>query len=814
MSSPPTPNTSVKAAPLSTFGPKIRGASSSLPANATFSPFRKKLPPQPCSLVEPYEVAPGIWSIDATAKAYGYLDTNDKGHRLSVQSAEPDIQAAGRKTKRQPVLIDSLGGCKQAHFVERTKQHNTNKVKDESEAPSQLRQKGRGEEGAERGSNWVGVRQRTMRTVSRDDQLVERGANPRTGLVSPFVVSDNGEDCLGGDYIAVAKVGSTDPRSKKRTCSGMWKQDSLGWSLVESPLLSPIAQSMSDKISWKTSTKQFESRLPVDRPATDNIDRKTITDKQIKQYQKGIARAYKRGGGSIAMLEPDTLPSPGQWTPVGPSTPPAKLRNIQRKEVGNGSFWDRKSGDTVIMSAGIRTSSMSTPRKDIMERHKVSIINLNNTPKESSFESGEDVSNAMGRTGPFLGRESRTTCSQTKSATQSQFGLDPGQAHQNRQNKSESSQSSTLSGPPPASQTWSRHLPCLQLLQPSCPASLERSPSSRPTQLQLKVLEEQRRAVEDACTTTLTTISAAKGLGWKQRPKMRRQDENDVVPRVNQLSSRCGEPPMDYHQRSPPRNKQYFPGDLPMDTIHMSGSVPERSQAIGRPKKFDPVGSLANTRCLRETHIHAGCLRQPPCEDRPRCLLSPTRTTQKPSHESVNLAQEPVQQNQIRDRCTPTFGHRGDLCDRSWGQHHCHDMVQAILPAELTSGSESIAWLAGKWADVEEKCRHPDPLMLYSEESLTEPLATLSSIKQLFHQTICHVTRTLYRALLALTTLRTANATIRDRVRAIKELALAAVYLLVLLKSLMILREVIVIVRKVLYCVQTILRIIGWCVVR
>lgn len=758
-----------------------------------------------------------MWRTDA--KAYSYLNTNDNGHESMVQSTEPDIQTASGKTKRQSVPIASLGGCKQAHLVERNEQDNTDKFKDESEAPSQLRQNGRREEGTERGNNWVGVKQGTMRTVSRDDQLVERGANPRTGLVSPFVVSDNGEDCLGGDYIAVAKVGSTDPPSKTGTCCGKWKQDSLGWSLVESPVLSPNAQSIGDKMSRRVSTERFKHVLPVDRPGADNIDPKTMTEKQIKQYQEGIARAYKCAGGSIAMLDPDTLPSPRQWTPVGPSTTPAKLRKIQRKEVRSGLIRDRKSGDTVIMNAGIRVSSISTPRKDIMERHKVSIITPSNTPKGSSFESCEDVNNAMGRTGPFLGLESRTTCSQTMSATQPQSHLDPGQAHQSRQNGSESSQLSTLSGPPAASQTWSRHLPRSQLLQPSRAGSLERSPNSRPTQLRLKVLEEQRRAVEDACTTTFTTISL-KEPGWKQKPKMQREDENDVVPRVSHLSSRWGEPLKGYHHRSTPRDKQSFPGDLPTDTIHTSGLMPERSQGIGTPRKVGPVGNLVNTRCLREIQIHADCPRRHLGRSSHGGCLSPTRTTQKLSHGSVKLAREFVQQNQNGGGRIPTFDHRGDLSDQSWGQHNCHDMVLATLPAELSNGSESMAWLAGKWADVDKEIRHPNPstLMLYSEENLAEPLATLSSIQQLFQQTIFHVTRTLYHALLALTTLRTANATIEDQLRAMKELALAAVYLLVLLNSFMILREVIVIVCKLLYCVwhpiQTILRIIGWCVVK
>ena len=477
---------------------------------------------------------------------------------------------------------------------------------------------------------------------------------------------------------------------------------------------------------------------------------------------------------------------------------------------------DRKLGDTVIMNAGVRTSSMLTSRKDILERHKVSIITPSNTPKGSSFESCEDASNVMGRTSPFLGRESRTTCSQIMSTTQPQSYLDPGQAHQNRPNGSQSSQSS---GPPAASQTRRRHSPHLHILQPSRPASLERSSNPCPTQLRPKVLKDQRRAVEDVCTTTFTTISA-KGLRWEQRPKMQRTDENDVVPRVNHLSSRCGEPPKGYHQPSTPRNKQCFTGDLPMDIIHTLGLVPERNQAMGRPKKVDPVGSLVNTRCLRETQIRADCLRQTPCEDRPRCLPSPACTTQKPRHKSVNLAQEFVQQKLYGDGRTPTFDHHGDLCDQSWGQHYCHDMVQVNLPAGFTNGCESMACLARKRVDIEEEFRHQNlsTLMLYSEENLAEPLTTLRSIQQLFHQTLCHVTRTLYHALLALTTLRLEDATIQDQLRAMKELTLAAVYLLVLLKSLMILREVVVIVCTVLYCVwhpvQTVLRIIGWCILR
>lgn len=401
MSSPPTSNTSVKAAPLCTSRPKKREKSSSFPSIATLKLFRKKPSLQPSSPVEPYEVAPGIWSTDATARVFGYLETNDRRVQPRVQSAGRQIQASSQTPKRKQVPTRGpLGVCKQARFAEGTEKCNTDTKRDEAEASTGFRQEQRDEQRIKRVSNWSETRRGRMRTVSRDDQLVERGANPRTGLVSPFVVSDNSEECLGDDYIAVGKVGPADLSPKRRTRSGKWKQDSFGWTLVESPLLSPIAQSMSDKMSRTVSIKQLEDRLLVEMPGLDNPEPENMSDGQIKRYQDEIARAYRRGG-SFAMLEPDTLPSPRQWTPEGPSTPPSRLHKIQRKQVGSGLVRKSHSGDTVIINAKNRASSLPTPRKDIKNRQKVRINTPSNTPKGSSFESCAQVSNAIRKTGPF-----------------------------------------------------------------------------------------------------------------------------------------------------------------------------------------------------------------------------------------------------------------------------------------------------------------------------------------------------------------------------------------------------------------------------
>ncbi|KAF6234479.1 hypothetical protein HO173_007104 [Letharia columbiana] len=845
MSSPPTPNTSVRAAPLCTSRHKKRENPSSFPSIATFNLFRKK-PPQPSSPVEPYEIAPVIWSIDATARVFGYLDTNDKRAKSRVQNAGPDIQAPRQKAKRKPVPVRGLlGECKQAHFAEGTEQYKTDTIRDEVKASSQFRQERKDEQRIKRGSNRPGARRGSMRTVSRDDQLVERGANPRTGLVSPFVVSDSSEECLGGDYIAVGKVRPASPSPRRKTRSEKWKQDSLGWSLVESPLLSPIAQSMSDKTGRTVSIKQLGDRLLVEMPGVDNHDPQNMTDGQIKKYQEGIARAYRRGGGSIAMLDPDTLPSPRQWTPEGPSTPPTKLHKIQRKEVGSGVVRKSGSGDTVIINANSRESSLPTPRKDIMKRQRVRIITPSNTPKGSSFESHTDISNAMRKTDPFLGRESQTTCSQTASATQSQSSLITGQAHQCLPNESEPSPSPTLSDPPPASLTLNQYLPRLQFLHPSHFANLGTSSYRRPTQrlpARLKPLEQQRQAVKDVCTTTFITTST-KGPRWGQRPKMQRQEESSVVPRVNYLSPGCEMPLDGYRQASAPRNKQSYPSTNSVDSFQTSGLMTARSRAIRPTEKAVSARDQAETKYQRKEPMPADCLRQPPGENWPKNLANPTQLTQGLSIGRANVARERIQRDQSGDGCTPIYGHLGNESRAVPGvklQYVADDKAQATLPAELAIGGDSRAWFAGQWAEAEPEGEHPNLTALMQEDTLAhrrsilrkaadmkwwfyaaEACVELSSklgfVQQLLHQMICHVMRTLHHASPALTTLRTANATTQDHFRAMKDLALAAAYLLVLLNLFMVVTRMLVFVNKVLYCVwhpvQTILVIIGWCIV-
>ena len=833
--SAPIPNTSVKAAPLCTSRPK-----NSFPSIATFNLFRKEPPPQPPSPVEPYEVAPGIWSTDATARVFGYLDTNDKRTKPRFQSAEADIQAPSKNAQRKSVPIRGLaGGYKQAHFVDKTQQRNTDTVEDNPEASTQ-----KDEQRTKKPNNWSATKRGRMRTVSRDDQLVERGANPRTGLVSPLVVSDSSEECLGGDYMTVGQVGSAGLSPKRRTCSGKWKQDSLGWSLVESPLLSPIAQSTTDKMSRMASMKQLENRLLVEIPGVDNPDPENMTDEQIKKYQERIARAY-RHGGSLAMLDPDTLPSPGQWTPEGPSTSPTKLHKIPRKEIRNCVSHKSSSGDTVIINADNRASCLPTLRED-MKQQKVRNIPPSNTPKGSSFESYPDISNTISKKGPFLGQGSRMACSQTASATQSQSYLNTEKAHRCPRNESRSSPSPTLPDPPPIFPTLVQYLPHLQFPHPSHFANLETSSYRRPTQLlpaRLRLLGKQGQVAEDVCTTTFTTTST-KGLRREQRSKMQRPEGNSVVPRVSHPFPGRRETLSDgSRQGSTARKKRSYPSATPVDVLHTPGLVKRRSQAFGLTEKADATRDLSDAGYQEKIPVPADYLKQLQCEDRPSNIASPAHMTHGPSPESAKVARGRIQRSQSGDGCTPTCGHLGNKSRTVPGerlQYIANDKEQAALPAKLNIGGDSRAWCARQWAKVEEKDECSDltttmyegtlahrqsisrkaadaKLWLYTTKAKVEPLSTSGFIQQLLHRVVSHVMRALHHASSAMTTLKTANATTRDRFRATKDLALAAVYLLILLNLFMVLRKGLILVGNLLYWVwhpmQTILVVIRWCIV-
>ena len=80
-----------------------------------------------------------------------------------------------------------------------------------------------------------------MRAVSCEDRLTERGANPRTGLVSPYIIKNGSNERDHDGYMRPLTVTT---QEKKRESSGRWKQNDVGWRIVEDLEPDPSIQIM------------------------------------------------------------------------------------------------------------------------------------------------------------------------------------------------------------------------------------------------------------------------------------------------------------------------------------------------------------------------------------------------------------------------------------------------------------------------------------------------------------------------------------------------------------------------------------------
>ncbi|KAL2373701.1 hypothetical protein BDBG_00603 [Blastomyces gilchristii SLH14081] len=183
-----------------------------------------------------------------------------------------------------------------------------------------------------------------QRTVSRDDQLIARGANPRTGVVSPSIMSGGSDSSF------------CDSREENATLQ-KWRLKGNEWISLDknekSPFPSPsgneIAQaefpglqrSKTESVGLITSAPPTEfapnsinpeDKFVVNMPSAREPSPLTMTAQQIVDFQKTLERVHHEGE---QMLDPDTLPTPRPVTPTGISTPPRRLtKNFKEKIIG------------------------------------------------------------------------------------------------------------------------------------------------------------------------------------------------------------------------------------------------------------------------------------------------------------------------------------------------------------------------------------------------------------------------------------------------------------------------------------------------
>ena len=203
--------------------------------------------------------------------------------------------------------------------------------------------------------------------VSEDDRLRSRGANPRTGIVTPYVVSDQGSASsgYGSDYLRVQ------PHQGPTMKQGSWRQDEKGWSLVGDSEL--VSQFPEQKIKEHGFRNLEESEI-------DNHVHNPLAKERIMRYQHSIRKVHQeKDSNGRSWLDPNEPPSPRQWTPEGPSSPVSRLQTIPRKTVGSGANDREQSTDTVVINERLRAASVPQPHTNARQRQRVRIVTPTHT---------------------------------------------------------------------------------------------------------------------------------------------------------------------------------------------------------------------------------------------------------------------------------------------------------------------------------------------------------------------------------------------------------------------------------------------------
>lgn len=482
---------------------------------------------------------------------FGYLDDNNDAAKwrrgMRSESAGPDDKRArSRSPSPAKKLVERY---REAHaddgtddFSQRThRRHTEEGVRRRQERREEAR---RALEEAEAQTDRG--RRMGMRTVSKEDTLVARGANPRTGVVSPSATSESagsGYMTKGRREESVGWRGRKEGGGVGRSRSGRWLQDSHGWSLVESPALSPIAQSertVEERRRSSVPVKELQDKFVVNMPSASEPAPLGMSKEQIEEYQRSVERAYRDGGGSHALVDPDTLPAPRLMTPEGPSTPPRRLGKIRRKEVGSAASPRNESTDTVIINGQARAASLPTPRKGQQQQPRVRVVSPGHTVRDVSDLTGERRHQFENQQDPFLevrkdGRSYRMNATL--------FPSHPTRHAENHQPdlRSQEDTDAVYYTRQPHSQTLSQYLPPVNLIHPYS--------ASKP-----KHLSPHRINAISAPPAVFTTTTPITTTTTPHRPSTARVDGSDSVRQANLLQGHLIEsrtPKIEFHPACP-----------------------------------------------------------------------------------------------------------------------------------------------------------------------------------------------------------------------------------------------------------------------
>lgn len=156
-----------------------------------------------------------------------------------------------------------------------------------------------------------GAGQETKTSVCKDDEFVYRGANPRTGIVSPFIFGEGSGNDWQGLETPAEKTGHS------------LVEDDLKWGQVANVPLIPITQSFDREPSCTKSSKFLHHNKTFGHL---NSKSTPMRDEKIKEYQDNLA----------AVCQSKTQNAAGMIKIASPTPSPTEPQRIRRKKVGSG----------------------------------------------------------------------------------------------------------------------------------------------------------------------------------------------------------------------------------------------------------------------------------------------------------------------------------------------------------------------------------------------------------------------------------------------------------------------------------------------
>lgn len=169
-------------------------------------------------------------------------------------------------------------------------------------------------------------KKKSDQTGNGDDRLVVKGANPRTGIISPSVMS-----------VSNPTDSSQDEAPRNRAGKKKWRLKGDQWISLDIDQSTPSGGSVAGKNKESTPSSHngaspvsgpgavssdWEDKFVVNMPSAREPNPPTMTAQQIAEFQKSIEKVYREGG---TLLDPESLPSPRAITPEEKNTPPQKL---------------------------------------------------------------------------------------------------------------------------------------------------------------------------------------------------------------------------------------------------------------------------------------------------------------------------------------------------------------------------------------------------------------------------------------------------------------------------------------------------------